>query len=86
MVGSNALLYDTVAGGIYYRSDKYFNKTQVGFSASLNWTAMNKHKFQWNLGPVIDIHFSSLLNSPFEEKNYLLFTGLRTSIIFNSRK
>lgn len=86
MIGSSVLVYDTVANGIYYKSDKYFNKTQFGFSASLNWTVINKQKFQWTLGPVFDIHFNSLLNSPFEDRNYLFFTGLRTSLIFNSKK
>jgi hypothetical protein len=86
MIGSHALVYDTVGGGIYYRSDRYFNKTQFGFSASLNWTVINKQKFQWTLGPVFDIHFNSLLKSPFEDRNYLFFTGLRTSMKFNSKK
>jgi hypothetical protein len=41
---------------------------------------------QWNLGPVADIHLSKLIDNPFENKRYLFFVGLRTGVIFNSKK
>ncbi|MGE5107460.1 MAG: hypothetical protein ACM3H8_07940, partial [Sphingobacteriales bacterium] len=86
MFGSKALVYDTAAGGIYYRSKKLFNKTQFGISAGLNRTIVNKQKLQWTLGPVIDLHINSLLDNPFDKKKYLFFAGLQSTIIFNFRK
>jgi len=35
---------------------------------------------------VFDMHFNSLLDNPLDKKKYLLFTGLRTTVIFNSKK
>lgn len=86
MFASNAFVYDTTAGGIYYRSKTLFNKTQFGISASLNWAIINKPKFQWAIGPVVDFHLNSLLNNPLDKKKYLVFAGLRSTIIFNSKK
>jgi hypothetical protein len=86
LISSNTLVYDSIATGIYYKSDKYLNKSQFGFSSSLNWTIANKQKFQWTIGPVFDLHFNSLLDSPFEKKKYLFFAGIRSAIIFNSKK
>ena len=83
---SNALVYDTSAGGIYYSSKKYFNKTQFGISTSLNWKITKKDKFYMAVGPVLDMHLNSLLDNPFDKKKYLLFTGIRTTVIFNSKK
>lgn len=86
MFTSNALVYDTVAGGIYYSSKKHFNKTQFGISTSLNWKITKKDKFYMAVGPVFDMHLNSLLDNPLDKKKYLLFAGLRSSVIFNSKK
>ena len=86
MIGSNALVYDTIAGGIYYKSEKYINKTQFGLSTGLNWTFVNKTRFQLGVGPVVDLQLSSLQDNPFEKNKYLFFIGLRSAIIFNNKK
>jgi hypothetical protein len=86
MFTSNALVFDTAAGGIYYTSKKSFNKTQFGVSTSLNWKITKKDKFFMALGPVFDMHLNSLLDNPYDEKKYLMFIGLRTSVMFNSKK
>jgi hypothetical protein len=85
MFTSNALVYDTAAGGIYYSSKKYFNKTQFGISTSLNWKITKKDKFYMAIGPVFDMHLNSLLDNPLDKKKYLMFIGLRTTVIFNSK-
>ncbi len=86
LFSANALVYDTVAYGIYYNSNKHLNKIQLGLTLGLSKTILNKEKYQWAIGPVADIHVSSLLNNPLEKKKYLLFTGIRTSVIFSSKK
>jgi hypothetical protein len=86
MFAGRALVYDTAAGGIYYQSKKYFNKTQFGLSTSLNWTLIRKQKFELTLGPVIDLHLNSFIDNPYEKKKHLFFAGLRSTIRFNSKK
>ena len=86
MIGNNALVYDTIAGGIYYESKKYFNQTQFGLSTNLNWTFVDKNRFQVGAGPVVNLHLNSLQDAPFEKNKYLFFIGLRSTIIFTNRK
>ncbi len=85
MIATNALVYDTAFGGIYFNSKKQFNKTQFSLSTGLLWTLHGK-KLQWNIGPVLDIHVSRLLNNAFDTDKYLLMYGLKTRIIFTGKK
>jgi hypothetical protein len=86
MIGNNALVYDTIAGGIYYRSKNYFNNAQFGLSTGLTWAFVNRPGFRLTTGPVLDLHLNSLQSSPFEKSKYLFFAGLRATIIFNNKK
>ena len=86
LIATNAIMYDTTAGGLYYKNTDYLNKAQLSLSTGFTWTLINRQRKQWTLGPVVDIHFNSLLDNPFENKKYLFFAGLRSAIIFNSKK
>ena len=86
MIATNAVMYDTAFGGIYYKNTSQLNKTQFSLSTGISWTILNKKSFQWSVGPVVDVHLNSLVNSPFEKKKYLVFAGLRSAVLFNSKK
>jgi hypothetical protein len=86
LISSNAIMYDTAFNGIYYQNKKLLNKTQFSLSTGFSWTIANNKKVQWNLGPVANIHFNKLIDNPFDNKGYLFFVGLRTGVLFNSKK
>jgi hypothetical protein len=86
LISSNAIMYDTILNGVYYKNKSQLNKTQFILSTGFSWTIANNKRMQWNLGPVADIHLSKLIDNPFENKRYLFFVGLRTGVIFNSKK
>ena len=86
LIASNALMYDTAFNGIYYKNNKLLNKTQFSLSTGFSWTIANGKKAQWSLGPIANIHLNRLVDSPFEDKGFLFFAGLRTSILFNEKK
>ena len=86
MIGSDALVYDTTAGGIYYKSKKYFNKTQFGISTRMTWQFISNDKFNLAAGPAFDMHLTRLLDNPYDKERYLLFIGLRTTASFRSKK
>ena len=86
LIGSDALMYDTASGGIYHENKNLLNKTQFGLSTGFSWTIANTNQTQWNIGPVTNIHLSKLFDSPFENKQYLFFLGLRTAVLFNQKK
>jgi hypothetical protein len=79
-------MYDTAFNGIYYQNKKQLNRTQFSLSTGFSWTLANNKRAQWSLGPVATIHVNRLLDNPFENKKYLFFVGLRTSILFHSKK
>jgi Outer membrane protein beta-barrel domain len=86
LIASNAIMYDTAFNGIYYENKKLLNKTQFSLSTGFSWTIANGKRAQWSIGPVVNIHLNRLINSPFENKRYLFFAGVRTGILFNQKK
>jgi len=86
LIASNAIMYDTVFNGVYYKNTSQLNKTQFSLSTGFSWTIANNKQVQWNLGPVADLHLSKLIDNPFENKRYLFFVGLRTGVYLNSKK
>jgi hypothetical protein len=79
-------MYDTVFNGVYYENKSQLNKTQFSISTVFSWTIANNKQVQWNLGPVANFHLTKLVDNPFENKRYLFFVGLRTGVVFNSKK
>ena len=86
LIASNAIMYDTAFNGVYYKNKSQLNKTQFSLSTGFSWTIANNKQLQWNLGPVANLHLSKLIDNPFENKRYLFFVGLRTGVLFNSKK
>ena len=86
LLASNAVMYDTSFNGIYYKNNRLLNKTQFNLSTGFSWTIANGKRTQWSLGPIANIHLNRLVDSPFENKGYLFFAGVRTSILFNKKK
>ena len=86
LIASNAVMYDTAFNGVYYKNKSQLNKTQFSLSTGFSWTIANSKQLQWNLGPVADIHFTRLVDNPFENKSYLFFVGLRAGVLLNSKK
>jgi hypothetical protein len=86
LISSNAIMYDTAFNGVYYKNKSQLNKTQFSLSTGFSWTIANNKSVQWNLGPVADLHLTKLIDNPFENKRYLFFVGLRTGVVFNSKK
>ena len=86
LVASNAIMYDTAFNGTYQQNKKLLNKTQFSVSTAFSWTIANNKKVQWNVGPVANIHLNKLIDNPFDDTGYLFFVGLRTGILFNSKK
>ena len=81
LISSNALVYDTAFGGIYFDGKKQLNKIQFSLSTGFLWTISAK-KLQWSVGPVINVHLNRFLDNSFESDKYLLMPGIRTKIIF----
>ena len=86
LITSNAIMYDTAFGGIYYKNKNLLKKTQFSLSTGFSWTIANNKRTQWRLGPFADIHLNRLVDNPFEGKKYMHFFGMRTAVIVNQKK
>ncbi|HLF44893.1 MAG TPA: outer membrane beta-barrel protein, partial [Chitinophagaceae bacterium] len=81
LISTNALVYDTAFGGIYFDGKKQLNKTQFSLTSGFSWTISSK-KILWSIGPLINVHLNRLLDNSFESEKYLFMPGIRTKIIF----
>ena len=86
LIANNALMYDTAFNGVYYKNKSQLNKTQFSLSTGFSWTIANNQQAQWSIGPVVNIHLNKLFESPFENKKYLFFAGVRANVLFNQKK
>ena len=86
LITSNAIMYDTAFGGIYYKNKNLLNKTQFSLSTDFSWTVANNKRMQWTVGPFADIHVNRLVDNQFEDKKYLHFIGIRTAVLVNQKK
>lgn len=87
LIGTNALVYDTVARGVYYKNDKAFKKFHINMQTGFALQFGNNKKIQWSLGPTISLDMTRLMKEDvFTEKRYFLYTGLSGRVFLNSRK
>jgi hypothetical protein len=87
LIGTNALVYDTTARGVYYRNDNAFKKFHLNMQTGLALQFGSKKKIQWSLGPTVSLDMTRLMKEDvFTEKRYFLYTGLTGRMFLNSRK
>lgn len=87
LIGTNALVYDTVARGIYYKNDKAFKKLHFNMQTGFALQFGNNKKIQWSLGPTLSVDMTRLMKEDvFTQKRYFLFTGLTGRVFLSSRK
>jgi hypothetical protein len=87
LIGTNALVYDTAASGVYYKNDNAFKRFHFNMQTGFALEFGNNKKFQWSLGPTVSLDMTRLMKEEvFTEKRYFLYTGLTGRVFLNSRK
>lgn len=86
LVATNALVYDTGLGGIYYNNKDAFNKMHFNVGTGLSLRLKAKNKMEWVLGPEISFDLSKLMINTDDKKQYLLFGGIHTKLFFPKKK
>jgi hypothetical protein len=82
LVATNALVYDTAAGGIYYHNKGALNKLQASVHTGFSFRFGNKTGLQWSVGPELSMNLTRLMKQePFINKRYLLYGGLTARIL-----
>lgn len=83
MVATNALVYDTAAGGTYYHNKNALNRLQASFLTGLSFRFGNPAGLQWSVGPELSLGLTRLVKQEsFIEKRYLLYGGITARLLF----
>lgn len=86
LLTTSGLLYDTVAGGIYYKDRNAYNKFQFNVHTGLDVKFGIGNRVQWSVGPELSMTMNKLVNEPYSKKQYLLYGGLTGRIFFLKKK
>ncbi|HET6994727.1 MAG TPA: porin family protein [Chitinophagaceae bacterium] len=84
LLSSNALVYSSSNGGIYYQDDDAFNKMQFAIGTGLSYSFKTKKGADLVIGPQLSFNTNSLLAN--DHKQYLWFGGLNTRLFFPKKK
>jgi hypothetical protein len=86
LLATNALLYDTAAGGIYYHNKDLITKTQFNFFTGISYQFKNKKSLEFSIGPQVSFDVSKVFKSDLDKRNYFLYTGIDARVFFEKKK
>ncbi len=86
LFATNGLVYDTVANGIYFQTNKAFNKVQLDLHTGFSFVFGHKSKIKWSVGPEVSLGLNKLTKTEYTKRQYLLYSGIAGKIIFPKKK
>jgi hypothetical protein len=86
LFATNGLVYDTTAGGIYYRDNAAFNKFQFNLNTGFSFRFGNKSNPQWSLGPELSLGMNKLMKDEYTKKQYLGVWWIDRTVVFQKKK
>jgi len=85
LISTNALVYDTTAGGIYYHHNSSFTRTSMNFISGLSYHFGGKN-FKLAIGPRFSFNLNDIIKSDLDQRRYFLYSGLDANVIFEKNK
>ncbi len=86
LFATNAVLYDSVAGGIYYKDKNAYNKFQFNLHTGIDFRFDKGKRLKWSVGPEISMAMTKLVDDPYTKRQYLLYGGIRGKLFFTKKK
>ena len=86
LLSTNALLYDTTAGGIYYHNKDLVTRTHFNFTSGISYQFKNKKSMDFSIGPQVSFDVSKVFKSDLDKRKYLLYTGINARVFFEKKK
>jgi hypothetical protein len=83
LIATNALVYSSSAGGIYYSDKERFNKLHFALATGFS-LRFKTGGVEWVTGPQIGFDLMPVMKN--DKSQYLLYTGLRTQLFFSNKK
>jgi hypothetical protein len=86
LLSTNALVYDTSAGGVYYHDKNLFTRTHFNFIFGLSYHVAVRENFEFKIGPEISFDLSRTFKTDIEKRKYFLYGGINASLFFEKKK
>ena len=86
LISTNAVVYDTISGGIYYHDKDLFHKTHINFMSGLSYHSIGKRSFEWCIEPQFSFDVTRIFKANLDTRKYFLYTGIGATIFFEKQK
>ncbi len=86
LFASNALIYDTVAHGVYYRDKKAFQRFHLALASGVHFQWGKPGKLSWSIGPEVSLDMNRLVKNVYDRKQYPFYFGLNSRIFLPVKK
>ena len=86
LLSSNALIYNSSYGGIYYHDGNVINKMHISIGTGLSLRVPGKRGPEWVVGPEIYFDTRRLLSNSIDSRQYLFFAGINAKFFFLQKK
>jgi len=86
LVATNALIYDTTMGGIYYHNKDLITKAHFNFISGVAYQFKNKKDLVFSVGPQFSFDVTKAFKSDLDKRKYFLYTGIDARVFFDRKK
>jgi hypothetical protein len=86
LLASNALVYDTTLGGIYYSDKSLIQKAHFNIVSGLSYQFGINKNVRFSLGPQVSFDLTKVFKSEFDHRKYFLFTGINAGVFFEKKR
>jgi len=85
LLATNALVYDTTMGGIYYDNKDFVTKAHFNFTSGVSYQFKNKKNLEFSIGPQFSFDMTKVFKSDLDKRKYFLYTGIDARIFFEKK-
>jgi outer membrane protein with beta-barrel domain len=85
LLSTNALLYDTTMGGIYYYDEDVVTKTHFNFISGIAYQFGNTKTVTFSVGPQFSFDVTKVFKSDLDKRKYFLYTGIDARVFFDRK-
>jgi Outer membrane protein beta-barrel domain len=82
LISTNAMVFDTASGGIYFRDKNLVRKTQTRLSSGFSLTLNRNNAVQFVIGPQFEFALTSLYQKRFDKTKYLVYGSMNVNVLF----
>jgi hypothetical protein len=86
LLSTNALVYDTTLGGIYYYNKDLITKFHFNFISGISYQFRNKKNLEFSFGPQFSFDVTKAFKSDLDKRKYILYTGIDARVFFERKK